>query len=199
MRRRLFFIALVSFVLLPLHADESALPPDHGFPAARYEKLWTRSPFAVASAEDGPVSPDYAMVGAAEIEGVSYINLIEKHSGNHFLLASDAPSHGLTLVSVVRGKDAAATYAIVDRGGQSLRLRFEQVSPMAPVPPPPGIVAGPIPAQNPGAESPAPGSVFQAPVAVLPNVSANSPPAHFHHKIIRIPPLPGQNAPPAHP
>jgi len=86
MRYLFLLIALASFVL-PLHAEDDSLPPDKSFPATRYQLLWTKSPFKVASAENGPTPSDYAMVGMAEIEGVSYVNLIDKQSGVHFLLA----------------------------------------------------------------------------------------------------------------
>lgn len=108
----------------PVMGDDDVLP-GNGFSASRYEVLWTKSPFAVATAEAAPESPDYALKGAAQFDGVSYVTLIDKKSQEHFLLSSEKPVRGLKLLSLARGKTAADTAAVIDRNGESLTLKLD--------------------------------------------------------------------------
>jgi len=178
-------------------ADPAA--PSAGFPASRYEALWTKSPFAVATSEDATVtSPDYMLVGVSNIGGVFYASVIEKQNQEHFLVSSDKPTGGMTLTAINRSHDDTGTYAVVQKDGQSLTLKLEQ----APTAQPGGdVVANAPPGQGqimtpqismPGA--PQPGAPFTA---------------RFHRPLINLPPRPGQQPfqpvqvhqtpPPAHP
>jgi hypothetical protein len=150
------FVALVFFPW-PAVADGDSGLPGNGFPASRYEALWSKSPFAVASADgSGPESPDYALVGIAEFDGISYASIIDKKSQNqeHILLSSEKDADGLKLVSVARGKDAESTTAVVLKNGESLPLKLDPSagSPapgMTPVPAPVITMPGAVPAQTP--------------------------------------------------
>jgi len=129
------FAGALVFLSCPARADAPVLP-GAGFAASRYEVLWTKSPFAVASAEGGQESPDYALKGIAQFDGISYASLIDKRSPGpepeHFLLSSDKPVKGLTLVSISRGHDSSGTFAVIQKDGQVSTLKLETVS-VAPV------------------------------------------------------------------
>jgi len=138
-------------------ADDAAVPGT-GFNASRYEELWTKSPFAVASSQEADVSPDYSLVGIARIDGVFYASLIDKQSNEHFLLTSDAPVRGLKLVSITPGHDAASSTAVMQRNGESLTLKLEAAATPPPAPAPNMPQAGnqgvpPMPNPN-GIQSP---------------------------------------------
>jgi hypothetical protein len=149
-------VAVMFFPWLAVAGDDSALPGT-GFPASRYESLWSKSPFAVASADgSGPGSPDYALVGIAEFDGISYASIIDKKSQNqeHILLSSEKDADGLKLVSVTRGQDAEGTTAVVLKNGETLTLKLDPSagSPapgMTPVPAPVITMPGSVPAQTP--------------------------------------------------
>ena len=190
-------------------ADASATPPPPdgqangpaiptgGFDAARYEVLWTKSPFAVATSEDvATESPDYSFVGfAANVDGVSYASLIEKDDNSHFLISTDKPVKGMTLTSINRSKDGSETYVIVQKDGQPITLKLEQAPQSAVAPPPPGMSMPNMPA--PMATNPPPGvSVPQmaAPGSqpAFPNNPAARPFPRFHRQPIHLPPMPSQ-------
>jgi len=181
-------------------ADEAVLPGS-GFAVSRYQALWTKSPFSVASPEAVTSSPDYSLVGLSRFDGISYASLIEKQTQEHFLLTSDKPVKGLTLVSVSQGHGAGNSSAVVQRGAESLTLKLEQVA----FTPPPNPVNGiPAAASNligsnvSGSavpQIPMPGTVPQIPMpgsgpapGMAPGVAP--PPAAFHRRPIHIPPPP---------
>jgi hypothetical protein len=191
MKAPVLFLALAAGLALtaqPVRADDPAVPGG-GFPASRYEALWTKSPFAVATSEAAPESPDYVLVGIANVDGISYASLIESQNQEHFLISSDKPIRGLTLTSITRNHDD--TYAVVQRDGQPITLKLEQPPPMPATPgtPPVSTVAMPgsmtpqIP--MPGAGSPTTGSV--RPLL----------PARIHRPPIHLPPPSTQQQQPA--
>jgi hypothetical protein len=115
-------------------ADRPSLP-EGGFAPSHYEVLWTKSPFAVASAEAAQESPDYDLVGVAQIDGMFYACLIDKQSNEHFLLATDDKSvRGLRLISVTRGQDNGSASATIQKDSQLFTLTLgqgiAQISPM---------------------------------------------------------------------
>jgi hypothetical protein len=172
-------------------APDSANLPGAGFTPDRYEALWTKSPFAVATSETvGEESPDYFLVGVANQDGVFYASVIERQNQEHFLLTSDKPVRGLTLKSINRSRDGMSTFAEVVKDGQPLTLKLEQ----APAGPGGGPMAGNMSA--PGA-IPMPGSVPpQIPMpgaGAFPNNGSVRPFTRFHRPPIRLPP--GQPVP----
>jgi hypothetical protein len=164
--------------------------PGAAFDGDRYASLWTKSPFAVATPDAPAASEDYALVGVAQFDGISYVSLIDKQTqGDHFVLSSDKPikdaKHNLDLklVSISRGPGGAS--AVVQRNGESLTLHQEaapaaSMSPAMPMPggiplPQPGLVPSPNPSIG----------------GVVPGY--NLPPrARFHRFPIRVPPPPPQ-------
>ena len=124
MFRSIFIFAGAVLYAQAVRADELILP-GHGFNPSRYETLWTKSPFAVASPENAGTSPDYSLVGLSRYDGISYASLIDKQSQERFLLSSDKPVKGLTLVSISHGRDEASNYAVIQRGGELITLKLE--------------------------------------------------------------------------
>jgi len=158
--------------------------PSAGFPASRYEALWTKSPFAVATSEDATVtSPDYMLVGVSNIGGVFYASVIEKQNQEHFLVSSDKPTRGMTLTAVNRSHDNTDTFAVVQKDGQSLTLKLEQ----APTGQPGVDMAGNA------APAPGQGQIMTPQISMPGAVQPNAPfTARFHRPLIYPPPRPGQ-------
>jgi hypothetical protein len=159
--------------------------PVAGFDSSRYEALWTKSPFAVATSEDATeTSPDYMLVGIANIGGVSYASVIERQTQEHFLISSDQTIRGLQLTSITRSSDGSDSFAMVQKDGQSITLKLEQ----APAAQPGAALAG-------GAEGAAQVMTPQIP---MPGAGAGfsgasvRPFARFHRPLIHLPGQPGQ-------
>ena len=76
-----------------------------------------------------PLPRTFELVGMAQFDGVSYVSLIEKQSGEHFILASDKPVRNLKLVSIARGP--AVPSAIVQRNGVRFTLQEQDAPPAA--------------------------------------------------------------------
>ncbi len=167
----------LSMTTLTLRADDPAVPAG-GFPASRYQALWSKSPFAVATAEAGQdASPDYALAGIANVDGVSYASVIDNHNQEHFLLSSAKPTRGLTLTLITRGQNGSDTLAIVQKDGQLITLKM-QPAPAASAP----LVASPLPSN-------------MTPQIIMPGASAFTPSAmrpftRIHRPPIHLPPQP---------
>jgi len=160
--------------------------------------LWTKSPFAVATSDTvGEESPDYFLVGVANISGVSYASVIERQNQEHFLISSDKPERGLVLKSINHNHDGTETYAVVEKDGQSLTLKLEQA---------PASTAGieGAPTLNAPPTMPTPGSF--APQIPMPgsspgfiNNGSARPFVRFHRPPIHLPPQQAPTPPPAPP
>jgi hypothetical protein len=140
----LILVAGLALIVQPVWAGEPVVP-GAGFPASRYEALWTKSPFAVATSEaTTESSPDYSVGGISNIAGISYASVIDAHNGEHFLISSDRPTRGLTLSSITIGRDGADTHVIVQKDGQLITLKLEQPTATAqPVPGAPPVIMPP--------------------------------------------------------
>jgi len=183
------FMMCLCLVAQQIRADDATLPGD-GFPAARYEALWTKSPFAVATSEtEVDASPDYMLVGIANIEGISYASVIEaKPPQEHFLISTDKPNRGMTLVSITR--NGSDTFAQVQKGGQTLTLKLEQAPAEGSVPGAPQIAQGmpPFSPMPPQIQMPGGQNGFVNPYSARPM-------PRFHRAPIHLPPPPQpQNA-----
>jgi hypothetical protein len=172
-------------------ASDSTVVPNAGFPASRYQALWTKSPFAVATPEAAQeTSPDYSLVGVLNLGGILYASVIERQNQEHYLISSDKPNRGLTLTSITRSHDDSDTYASMQKDGQTLTLKLEQAPPSAPLAgAAPGMLPG-IPGAAPGAITPnipMPGAnpTFPAPGSIRPF-------PRIHRPTINLPP---RNAP----
>ncbi len=184
-------ILLAGLVLTasPVRADDPIVP-SAGFHVSRYETLWTKSPFAVATTEETAVetSPEYELVGFANnIEGVSYASVIDKQKNDeHFLISTDKSNRGLTLTSISRSPDGADIFASVQKDGQTLTLKLEQASPAPTVPGAP----------NPG-QTAQPGGIVPQQI-IMPGANpnpmnfGNRPFTRVHRPLIHLPPPPAQ-------
>jgi hypothetical protein len=193
MNCRHFIFTLVGVVFMqgPAQADDSPLPGS-GWPIARYESLWAKSPFAVASPEGAPPSMTYALWGIAEIDGVSYASLTDKATSEHFLLSSEKPNRGLTLVSIKRGSDSSDMSAVILKDGQQETLKLEQA-------PPPQPISNVGPAAAAAMTPPGPNGIPNSP-NINPGVvnglnrfpGSTPPPVVRRQHIIHVPPNPAQ-------
>ena len=186
------FVLAAGLLLGGAVAAADAPLPGSGFDASRYATLWMKSPFVVASTDAPAASPDYDLVGIAQIDGVSYASLIDKNNNNqHFLISGDHPAEGVSLVSITRGQNAGDTTAVIQKNGQSLTLKLTAA--LAASGPAPGVAAVPLQglqipmpgsAQSPGA----PGQEEEVFPGGAPGNWALPPGVHFHRPMIRIPP-----------
>lgn len=198
MKNHLIALAAGLVLTVPsVRADEPVVPTAN-FPATRYEALWTKSPFAVETAEAVTnMSPDYMLVGIANVEGISYASVVERQSQEHFLISTDKPTRGLTLTSITRGHDGQDTYATVQKDGQPITLKLEQ---------PPAMVGGPgAPGMPPINQVPMPN--VMTPQITMPGAgtgpgapflggASQRPFTRIHRPAIHLPPPPGQLPPP---
>jgi hypothetical protein len=141
MKTLILFLSMAA--ILPLSAQPAPAPasnpatdsalPSVNYTASRYETLWTKSPFAVETAEENTASsPDYMLVGIATIGGVSYASVIERQDQEHFLISTEEATRGLKLLSLKPGENGGDTFATVQKDGQTLTLKLEQPPANAP-------------------------------------------------------------------
>lgn len=176
------------------HAEDSSLPGS-GFAASHYQEMWTKSPFAVASATEAPASPDYGLIGVSRFDNVTYASLIDKKTQERIQLSTDTPVKGFTLVSMTRGHGSESTSVIVQKDGQSLTLRMEAgpavpMTPGAIVPPMPNIPRPPGMATAPGMPTTNATRAGMPDDVPFTNVMPARPPPIIHRPPIRVPPPP---------
>ncbi len=175
-----------SFPAAPTSPVNSVVP-GASFPVEHYSKLWLQSPFAVASATVA-ASPDFALLAVAKIDGVSYATMLQKQTQQHFVVSSQEPAHGLTLVSIQRGKNADGTIASFLQSGQSITLPLETAKP------------GDTPEVNATPIGPVGATPTYLPIGApiprnLPSGAPRPPPALRHRARIFVPPPPAAGNP----
>ena len=204
MKKIIFLVVMAGgFACGPIRADDPTVPAA-SFNADHYATLWTKSPFAVATAEAVADSPDYSLVGVTQLEGVSYASIIEKQNQDHFLISSDKANKGLTLKNITRshGTSGLDTFATVEKDGQILTLKLEALPAGVPAAGAPGIPA--MPGAAPGVPPVTQNITF--PTATQVNGTQNPSYAstrfiRVHRPVVHLPPQPnenpaeGQNAP----
>jgi hypothetical protein len=185
----LIVAAALALTAPPVRADDPVVPGG-SFPASRYETLWTKSPFAVATveADEGPESPDYSLVGITNINGISYASVIEKEKNEHFLISTDKATRGMTLTSITIGHNGSDTYALVQKDGQPITLKLEQGPAMAGA----NSNAPPMNPFMPGGNNPTPPLPMPGVSNVFPGSGSTRPFARFHRPPIHLPFQPGQ-------
>ena len=208
MKRMFLLVGLVSLPLTRLAlADTPVLPPEPP-DASKYEALWTKSPFAVATPDAVADSPEYALVGITQFDGIAYASIVEKQNSDHFLISSDKEIKGMTLKSITHSTAGSDTYANVLKDGQLLTLKLESM-PLAPppgAPPVPGAPGAPNITVPPMTQNiTMPGSTPQniAMPGSNPGDANLSPGAsrfmRIHRPVIHLPPNPNQGQPPPAP
>ncbi|MEI9999931.1 MAG: hypothetical protein WDO13_12640 [Verrucomicrobiota bacterium] len=100
----------------PAAPVDDATASHQGYPAARYDSLWTKSPFAVETAETNvEESPDYSLVGVARVDGISYAASSTSRTPPFPRLLRQA-SNGLALTSVTKSPTSSDIYAVLTQG-----------------------------------------------------------------------------------
>jgi len=178
-----FYFLVAAWVLSSqrIVADDPVLPGG-AFPASRYEALWTKSPFAVATADmSQDTSPDYILVGIANVAGVSYASVLEtKIPQNHFLVSTDKANQGMLLTSISHSADGKDTYAVMQKDGQPITLKLQQVAATAGAPGGPSMAAPTMPSIMSPPQISTPSS--------FPNAQSRRPFPRFHRSPINLPP-----------
>jgi hypothetical protein len=86
-----------------------------------------------ASADDTPdesasTPPSFhlTLVGISRIDGISFANLLDQQTGNHFLLSTDRKSDfDVTLTSVQTGEDPTGPSATIQKDGVTVLVKLE--------------------------------------------------------------------------
>jgi len=130
------FSLLVGFgVLLAGYCKAGDSLPGQGYSASRYETLWMKSPFSVATPDTTDQSAEYVLVGIANLDGIDYASLVNKQTNDRYLLASGKPQNGLSLVSITHGEDRDKTFAVIQNKGETITLKLSDT-------PPPAVAGG---------------------------------------------------------
>jgi len=164
-------------------ATGTATPDDataahQGYPPARYEELWTKSPFAVETPDNNVTqSAEYTLVGVAQLGSVAYASLIEKQNQDHILISSDKPLNGLALSAVTKKEDG--TYATLSRNGEVITLKLES--------PPAGAGAQPAAVPNAMANAPFNTQTGGANIYSPSPYNSGRPPIRIHRPPVHIP------------
>jgi hypothetical protein len=103
--------------------------PGQGYPASRYEALWTKSPFIVATSDVANQSSDFLLVGICRLDGVDYASLVSKQTNERYLLASGEPQNGLSLISVTHGEDWDKALVVIQNKGETFTLKLTDTAP----------------------------------------------------------------------
>lgn len=163
-----FAAFLACHSLVRAQGGEMPAVPPSGCDADHFRSLWTASPFVLATPESTAVSAEFSLVGVACFEGVSYASLVDTGTQEHFTLSSDKPVHGLTLLSVAKGK-TGATVNIQRASGELMILKEAGSSRPA------GGSA--ISTSDPTGSEPAPAEPL-----------SRKPPVRVHHRVVLVPP-----------
>jgi hypothetical protein len=109
----------------PLCAED-AIP--RGYPAERYAVLWERSPFTTASAADAvqdEPAAKLALAGVAKIGDEDIVTILNKDSQERTLVTQTANAQGYKLVSIEQNSDPLKVVATLQKGTESLKVRFD--------------------------------------------------------------------------
>lgn len=182
----LIFCALTAsrLYIVSARAEEKAIP--QGYTAERYSALWERSPFTIASAADAapaePVAAKLVLAGVVKIGSDDIVTLLNKDSQERILVTQTPNAQGYKLVSVEQNSDPLKVVATLQKGTESIKVRFDPsqfVVQSSSQPQPPG--QNPLPNANlPGMPVPA----RSLPLGSQP-VMPGSP-----ERVVRRPPIP---------
>jgi hypothetical protein len=112
--------------IAPLCAADAAIP--HGYPVERYAALWERSPFTTASVSDAvqeEPAAKLALAGVAKIGDEDIVTLLNKDSQERTLVTQTPNAQGYKLVSVEQNSDPLKVVATLQKGTESLKVRFD--------------------------------------------------------------------------
>lgn len=140
------------------------------FPSARYVSLLEKSPFAIATAAPEPVAPvenfasnwflsSFSKSRSKDGAEVYTVFVKSRDLSTRLMLVGEKPDEGVTLVAVEEAPNRADTVAVLRKGSDVGRVKFDQAA-FAATPPPAAPRAGPVGAM--------PGSVNAAAAASRP-------------------------------
>jgi hypothetical protein len=148
------FLVVVSGVA----ADSSAFLPKPMDPA-RYESIWKKSPFTLSSAPADDLTSNagfieqLALVGVTRRGDSSFVAVLNKTSGERFLVDANAEGNslGLVLVSISTEQDPNSVVVTLKKGSETGTLKFDpSLFVSANVPPPaPNTAAPNVPIPRP--------------------------------------------------
>jgi hypothetical protein len=141
------------------HADEQVIP--QGYPVERYEPLWKKSPFSLASANAVAAVPagfadSLALTGVMKIGGEVYVSVVDKVTKERQMLSAKAEGQAILVEKLeLADNDPGKVAVTLRKGGEISLLRYDMdflkqmaavSAPVAPVPLP--MQATPTPAIN---------------------------------------------------
>ncbi len=173
------FICSLAAVTAPLFAAD-VIPA--GYPAERYEILWQKSPFTLASVATEQAKPGFAeslvVTGVARIGDEDFLMLFDKKSQERLMLSSTKSAGGIELVTLNASPDPLKTTATVRRGGETAVVRYD-----------PSLLTAPGAAQA-AARPGMPGQPNMSLQPGMPNPGGIQPPTAYP-PAIQQPPVPG--------
>jgi len=149
----LLALTLFALPVLTASAGEATIPQGH--PVERYERIWKKSPFTVASvlnetpADTSTFTDNLTLVGLVTIGGKPLATVVANDSQETTLVDADTPNAaGLQVVSYINDLDSSKVQVVLKKGDSTGTLRFNiSETPAAPQPvanvnpnsvPPPG-------------------------------------------------------------
>ncbi|HEX8371360.1 MAG TPA: hypothetical protein VF585_01150 [Chthoniobacterales bacterium] len=112
-----------------LHAAEPVLPAGH--PPERYERIWKKSPFTVASVlapepvDTSTFADTLTLVGLVTIGGKPLVTVVANDSQETQLIEADKPNaEGIQVASFINDLDPAKVEVVLRKGENTGTLRF---------------------------------------------------------------------------
>lgn len=159
-------VACTGGLLLPSPLPTArAEPVRESYPVARYEMLWSKSPFTLASQVEDAPQPGFAdelvLVAVAQEDGRPTVIVVNKKTQARQLVTSDAANTaGLKLESIEPNDDPLKVRARIRKGSEVGVVKYDMAL-LAVRPPPPAKGKGPpVPKTGRGSSrSPTPSQV----------------------------------------
>lgn len=198
----------------PPRADAGS-PPEipASFPASRYADLLEKSPFAIATAAPETVAPvenfasnwflsSFSKSRSKDGAEVYTVFVKSRDLSTRLMLVGEKPEEGVTLVAVEEAPNRAETVAVLRKGSDVGRVKFDQAAFAAappPSPPRPGAPSAPPGAVNSAAGSARPVVTPSASKTSIPRPGMSAQPRSGVPATPSAVPLPGAVPPPAPP
>ncbi len=149
-------------LLSPARGDDAPpapLPLPAAIPAERYQPIWARAPFSVASAADDAAQGTWALVGLTQDGDVPLVFLLNRQSQERMTVTKQPNEKGFSVEAVDFNADLLQSSARIKTPAESLTVRFDATLTLVNNPPPqPAVNAPPAPGQAvhsiPGAANP---------------------------------------------
>ncbi len=171
------------------HADDDTVIPA-GTAVERYQPIWKRSPFTLASTPDAQASAEWSLGGLAENGQDPLVFLVNKQSQERMTVTGQPNEKGFSVESIDYQSDLLQSSVKIKTSGDTLTVRFD-----------PSVVVAQATQPTPANGATANVATPQPPGTPLPGaVPSNDPHRRIMPRIIIPNPLPGNPPPtPAHP